>query len=114
MTSYPYVPFRSVQTLISSFFFVDSGKYETLAKVLRPELDETQIEDVYQALDNLPVVTLELSLRFSDGRSADIPITSDQKRQVWHRVGIDDEYTLCINLKRRNRLGKDGKVHAPK
>ena len=94
-----------------------SGKYEYLARILRPELDETQIEDVYQTLGRLPVVRTELALRFADGRTEQIPIgsaNSDMRSIKWHRVAIDEEYTLCVDMKRLNKLGRDGKAFAPK
>ena len=65
-------PIESIPELVA---FV-KGKYETLASLLRSEMDESEIEDVFGVLQKLPLLSVELSL--SEDATDD-----DNKEQVW-------------------------------
>lgn len=46
-------------------FFV--GKYEVLASLIRPEVDESQIENIFNVLTKLPRVEVSLGLTTAAG-----------------------------------------------
>ena len=65
-------PIESIPELVA---FV-KGKYETLASLLRSEMDESEIEDVFGVLQKLPLLSVELSLK-------EDATDDDNKEQVW-------------------------------
>ena len=48
-------------------------KVEPLASILRPEMDESLIDGVYEALHRLPMLNLDISLAIGDGEPVIIP-----------------------------------------
>lgn len=53
---------RSIQSLPELVQIV-SGRYETLATMLREELDEGQIENVFKVLKHLPLLNVSVAVR---------------------------------------------------
>lgn len=53
-------------TCIPELWQLCRGKCEPLAKILRPEMDESLIDDVFEALKRLPQLRVDLRLAFSD------------------------------------------------
>ncbi|CAG0888066.1 unnamed protein product [Darwinula stevensoni] len=85
------------------------GGYESLADILRPYLDEPEIETVFRAVNSLPRLHVSAMLL---GRE-DEHVT---REETWIPVEGGKEYTLVIHLHRLNPFlkGKEGKVNAPR
>jgi activating signal cointegrator complex subunit 3 len=81
------------------------GSYERVAGLLRPQLEERQLEDFWAALQRLPVLQVGLQLggeRAGPGRP-----------RVTVQAGAP--LTLTVSLRRLNKPGREGtKVHAPR
>lgn len=76
------------------------GGYERLASVLRPELDETELECVWAVMGRLPTLQVRLEAGSGAGRVS---------------ATIGKDLTLQVTLTRPRPAGKEGlKVHAPK
>ena len=86
-------------------------KYETLANILRPELEEQEVEDVWAVVERLPIMTVRVKM---DGQKVELGRQREgQSRVITVTAGA--EVTISITMRRVNRLGKEGvKVHAPK
>ena len=83
------------------------GKYEILARLMRQEFDEPEIEDVWDALQRMPVLKVEVEV---GGQALDLA-----SRQTWVSVRQHSEVTVTVTMKRLNRPGKEGlKVYSPK
>ena len=86
-------------------------KYETLAKILRPELDEQEVEDVWAVVKRLPSMTVRVEV---DGEKVQLGRPREGQTR-WIMVNSGAEVTISVTMRRVNRLGKEGvKVHAPK
>lgn len=111
---------RSIQSLPELVQIV-SGRYETLATMLREELDEGQIENVFKVLKHLPLLNVSVAVRgwwanTENQSEARVNIRSteeNRKNSDWVEVHADQEYSLAIHLHRVNR-GQDLRIHAPK
>ena len=80
--------------------------YEDLARLLRAELEEEEIEEVWAVMERLP--RLEVSLQLN-GES----LNTRQPSPV--RVWQGRETTLTVGLSRRNKPGRQGlTVHSPR
>ena len=83
-----------------------AGKYENLASVLRSELDDSEIEDVFGVLQKLPVLSVEVTLKEDandEDRSVQVapPVRVDPRdNKKWIRVKPDTDYTLNIGIRR--------------
>lgn len=97
------------------------GKYEKLARMLRSELDENQIENVFKVLQQLPIMKVDVSVK---GGLANSPNQSEERVIIerpensnsskrWIQVHANQEYALTVSFSRLNRT-KDLRVHAPK
>jgi len=86
-------------------------QYEALAKILRPELEEQEVEDVWAVVKRLPIMTVMVEV---NGSKVNVgKQMANQNR--WIKVTAGSEVTISITMRRLNRLGKEGvKVHAPK
>ncbi|CAL4069160.1 unnamed protein product, partial [Meganyctiphanes norvegica] len=107
---------RSINSLPELIHIVN-GKYETLASMLRPELEEGQIEAAFKTLQQLPLLNISMVVNGTDNqRGTQLNIRSTEENRVekdWIQVRGDQEYTLAVTLHRVNR-NRDTKVHAPK
>ena len=87
------------------------GKYEKLAAVLRSELDEQEIEDVWSVLNRMPLLEARLTVQNQ-------PIPRNSRRLAdkdWIAVKTGSQVSINVNLRRLNRPGREGtKVYAPK
>ncbi|XP_063225665.1 activating signal cointegrator 1 complex subunit 3 [Bacillus rossius redtenbacheri] len=90
--------------------------YEALARVLRPELDEGQIEQVHKVLCDMPVVHVELSVQgvWVDGSAPEQRrLALPQDRDDWLPLCPDQEYTLLVGLSRGGRRPDGSRAHCP-
>ncbi|KAK7072359.1 activating signal cointegrator 1 complex subunit [Halocaridina rubra] len=98
-----------------------SGNYENLAMMLRDELEENQIEDIFRIFQQLPVINVSAAIR---GLWEDSPKLTEKKINLkttennraprdWIQVHAKQEYSLTVALFRINK-SKDLRVHAPK
>ena len=100
------------------------GNYEKLSKHLRPELEESSIEDIFQVLERLPQLSIRASLlqcqpnQESDSGSSNDNFKSNKieidlgahpnKTNEWIKVQGDTDYTLCLRLyQRESNSNKD-------
>jgi len=88
------------------------GEYEKLARVLRCELEEQEIEDVWAALRRMPILDVEIFIKGNKSfKGREPPRESDK----WIKVQIGEQVCLDLQLKRLNRPGREGtRVFAPK
>ena len=87
------------------------GHYEKLAKVLRSELEEQEIEDVWSALMRMPVLSVDISVMGQPLRGGN----KNRRADEWIRVETGSQVTINLDLRRLNKPGKEGlKVFAPK
>nr|XP_053656826.1 activating signal cointegrator 1 complex subunit 3-like [Cherax quadricarinatus] len=88
------------------------GKYERLAGMLRQELDEGQIENVFKTLQQLPMLSVSVVVRgwwdnSENQTDAKINIRTtveNRKDKDWIEVHADQEYTLVVSLHRINKV----------
>ncbi|XP_023223865.1 activating signal cointegrator 1 complex subunit 3-like [Centruroides sculpturatus] len=97
------------------------GEYETLACILRKELEENQIEQIYDTLMKLPVINVSLALKgFCEDSEKERKLFMGQvagtrSESQWIEVQVDKEYVLMVKLERENRRKKgETKALAPK
>ncbi|XP_022238465.1 activating signal cointegrator 1 complex subunit 3-like [Limulus polyphemus] len=102
---------------------VVNGKYESLAGMLRPNLDENKIEQVFQTLIQLPVLHVTMKIKgwwMESAEEEERTILIEQFCGVqldkqWIQVHADQEYILNVKFLRRNRIKKkDTKALAPR
>lgn len=76
--------------------------YESLARPLRKEFDEPQIEQIFKVIKDFPTINVEIKLRgpLKQEIEVDRLIQQPSDRKVWHQVHADQEYTLMVNLQR--------------
>ena len=97
---------------IPELLFILKGEYEKLARVLRAELDEEEIEDVWAALRRMPILDVHLSVQGKEVSKSREPPRDSNK---WIRVKTGSQVSIDLNLKRLNKPGREGtKVFAPK
>ena len=101
-----YVLHQAGVTTLPELQHLAEGGYERVARLLRPELEERQVEEVWAVVGRLPVLQVSLTL---GGQRLNL----QNPGRVTARVG--ESLTLAVTLRRLNRPGRDGtKVHAPK
>jgi Sec63 Brl domain len=88
--------------------------YEVLAKPLRAEFEEPQIEQIHKVLSEMPTIEVALGVRgpFEKDLEADRPMPQPLSRDFWLDIYADQEYTLNVDL---NRLGMrpSKSIHCP-
>merc|ERR1719308_602570 len=86
-------------------------QYEALAKILRPELEEQEVEDVWGVMKRLPIMTVMIEVN-----GYKVPVGKQMSNHSrWIKVTAGSEVTISITMRRMNKLRKEGvKVHAPK
>ncbi len=91
------------------------GRCEPLAKILRPELDESLIDDVFEVLaKRLPQIAVDLELQVGE-ESPKVKLPKRQNTNPnWIKVAADEDCTLIVNLRRINKLRREEKAFAPK
>lgn len=96
---------------IPELIYTVSGNYERLASVLRAELDEQEIEDVWSALGRMPILDVGISVQ---GKS--VPRTErNGKSKDWIKVQTGSQVSIDLVLRRVNKPGREGvKVIAPR
>lgn len=91
--------------------------YDALARHLRSELDEQQIEEVWSALGRMPLLSVnvvvgEVHLTKSHRPAARAGRTSEQQ---WIKAQTGVQMSVTVDLVRLNRPGREGtRVFAPK
>ena len=99
------------------------GNYEKLARHLRPDVEESSIEAVFQVLERLPRLSINASLLNCNSNEEDAQIhtsTAIKSHKIelnlgphqnqnsgWTRVNSDTDYTLCLQL---NQLHLESKT----
>ena len=84
------------------------GKYENLAKMLRQEFDEPEIEEIWSVVNRLPVIQVQLEVK---GQKLNLSPSS----QDYVTVRQNSEVTVSVTIRRKNRPGREGlKCHSPK
>ncbi|XP_055607496.1 activating signal cointegrator 1 complex subunit 3 [Uranotaenia lowii] len=89
--------------------------YENLARPLRQEFEEQEIEQIYKVLCSLPSINLQLSIRgpFGNGQNADRPIQQPQNRDTWLELYAEQEYVLNVQMIRLGSF-ETLNIHCPK
>lgn len=79
--------------------------YEALATALRGELEESQIEQIYRVIQEMPTIHLEIHVRGQIGKSAEVDrkITQPMDRVTWTEIHAGMEYILVVDLFRLGR-----------
>lgn len=89
--------------------------YELLAKSLRQDFAEPEIEQIYKVLCEMPTINIEIQVRgdYLDQTDLVRTITQPQTRDTWTEIHASLEYTIVVNL---HRLGvRESKhIYAPK
>ncbi|XP_076373679.1 activating signal cointegrator 1 complex subunit obelus isoform X2 [Tachypleus tridentatus] len=114
---------RSSFVSLPELMAVVNGKYESLAGMLRPNLNENKIEQVFQTLIQLPVlhVTMKIKGWWMENKEEERTILIEQFcRGVqldnhWIQVHAGQEYILNVKFLQGNRIKKkDTKALAPR
>ena len=92
------------------------GQYEQLARILRPELEEQEIEEVWAAMERLPLleVAVEVNGEKVMMRMMMIMMIMMMMMKVTGRkpcpvtVRQNEQSTVSVTLSRRNRPGREG------
>lgn len=76
--------------------------YELLAGPLRKEFDESQIEQIYKVIKDLPTINVELKIRgpLKDQVQVEQLIKQPLNRSNWTQIHAEEEYVLVVNLLR--------------
>ncbi|XP_063379753.1 activating signal cointegrator 1 complex subunit 3 [Cydia fagiglandana] len=89
--------------------------YETLAKPLRREFEENQIEQIHRAICDLPTLDLKLAVRglwFDADGEQDKFLRQPPARDHWIPLHAEQEYTLMVEMQRRG--GNPNNVLCPR
>lgn len=89
--------------------------YEGLAKFLRKEFVEQQIENIYKVICDLPTLDIKISIRGEWQNSAgenEIHIRQPQDRNEWTPLHAGQEYTIILNITRYG--GNPNQVYCPR
>lgn len=112
-----YTPIESLPELIAYI----NGQYEILANILRKELEENQIEQIYETLTKLPIINVSLALKgfwensVKENILSSGPVVGTKPDSHWIEVEVDKEYVLIIELDRLNKRKRgESKALAPK
>ena len=89
--------------------------YEILAKPLRQEFDEPEIEQIYKVLCDMPSLSVQIALRgpYEGDSEADRLVQQPPNRDNWMTVYADHEYVLVVNFHRLGQLTSTS-IHCPK
>lgn len=88
--------------------------YEGMARILREDFAEPEIESIYKVLCDMPTIHVQLLLSGPlDDELCDRPIVQPPVADSWLRIHAGVEYVLRVNL---TRLGKRTvkSIHCPK
>ncbi|XP_046804220.1 activating signal cointegrator 1 complex subunit 3 [Lucilia cuprina] len=91
--------------------------YEKLAGPLRDMFEEPEIEQIYKVLQNLPEITVNISIqgRHYEQMEDVREIPTDFNSNVWTKIHPNEDYVLCINMKRLNTSRYHSTaIHCPK
>jgi activating signal cointegrator complex subunit 3 len=93
------------------------GKYEKLATILRSEVEESSIEDIFQVQERLPRLSINGFLLNCQSNQDDPTIKSknigntkihinlgphQNQNSGWIKVNSDTDYTLCLQIHQRD------------
>lgn len=76
--------------------------YEALAKPLRKEFEEPQIEQIYKVIKDFPTINVEMKIRgpLKDQIEIDQVVKQPLNRNSWLSIHANEEYTLIVGLQR--------------
>ncbi|GBP16148.1 Activating signal cointegrator 1 complex subunit 3 [Eumeta japonica] len=89
--------------------------YELLAKYLRREFEENQIDQIYTAICDLPTLDVKISVRglwFDSNGEQDRRMKQPSHRDEWLPLHANQEYTLVLDTNRRG--GNPNTVMCPR
>ncbi|XP_038207200.1 activating signal cointegrator 1 complex subunit 3 [Zerene cesonia] len=89
--------------------------YEVLAKYLRREFEEGQIEQIYKVITDLPTLDIKFHVRgvwFESDCEQDKRIQQPQRKDQWTPLHADQEYTILLEMQRRG--GSSNNVICPR
>uniref|UniRef100_A0A1A9WJB5 U5 small nuclear ribonucleoprotein 200 kDa helicase n=1 Tax=Glossina brevipalpis TaxID=37001 RepID=A0A1A9WJB5_9MUSC len=93
--------------------------YERLAGPLRDCFEEHEIEQIYKVLQGMPEIMVSISIqgRLYDNKQSLRELTNnDLKSNIWTKIHSNEDYVLCINIKRLNTSPRysNTAIHCPK
>ncbi|XP_055949414.1 activating signal cointegrator 1 complex subunit 3-like [Argiope bruennichi] len=111
-------PIESLPLLIS----IITNNYELLESALWDVLEESKMQDIYQTLTTLPVISLSAAIKGWWDESSNEEMRSLNLKEFhgrrpdahWLDVHADQEYVLNVNLQRLSKPKGDRKAIAPK
>ncbi|XP_059051963.1 activating signal cointegrator 1 complex subunit 3 [Achroia grisella] len=101
--------------MLNGLKIVCMKNYELLAKYMRREFEESQIEQIYRVICDLPTLNIKLSVRgiwYDSDCEQDKRLPQPPKSDQWIPVHADQEYTLLIEMNRRG--GNPSNVYCPR
>ncbi|KAL0868583.1 hypothetical protein ABMA27_008049 [Loxostege sticticalis] len=91
-------------TMLNGLKVACGRNYELLAKYMRREFEENQIEQIHRAICDLPTLDIKLYVRglwFDCDHEQDKRIAQPPSRDMWLPLHADQEYTLVLEMQRR-------------
>ncbi|KAG8186270.1 hypothetical protein JTE90_004616 [Oedothorax gibbosus] len=112
---------RTVDCLPMLIFKVKK-RFELLASALREDLEEAQINEIYNTMMNLPVISVGASIKgwWDESENEEIrhlkmgEFRGPKPEAHWLQVHADQEYVLNVNLRRDSKFRNDSKAIAPR
>ncbi|KAJ8709095.1 hypothetical protein PYW07_008921 [Mythimna separata] len=102
-------------TMLNGLKVACMRNYELLAKYLRREFEENQIEQIHRAICDMPTLDIKMRVRglwFDSDGEQDKPVRQPPSRDQWMPLHADQEYTLLLELNRRG--GNPNNVLCPR
>ncbi|CAH2095219.1 unnamed protein product [Euphydryas editha] len=102
-------------TILNGLKVACNRNYELLAKYMRREFEENQIEQVHRAICDLPTLDLTFNVRglwYDADHEQDKRIRHPAPKDQWIPLHADQEYTLVIDMARRG--GNPNNVLCPR
>ncbi|CAF4841730.1 unnamed protein product [Pieris macdunnoughi] len=91
-------------TILNGLKVACMRNYELLAKYLRREFEENQIDQIYKVICDLPTLDVKISIRgiwFDSDCEHDKKIHTPQHKDQWMPIHADQEYTIVLEMQRR-------------
>ncbi|XP_047508654.1 activating signal cointegrator 1 complex subunit 3 [Pieris napi] len=91
-------------TILNGLKVACMRNYELLAKYLRREFEENQIDQIYKVICDLPTLDVKINIRgiwFDSDCEHDKKIHTPQHKDQWMPIHADQEYTIVLEMQRR-------------
>ncbi|KAL4717222.1 hypothetical protein ACJJTC_017109 [Scirpophaga incertulas] len=102
-------------TVLNGLKVATMKNYELLAKYLRKEFEENQIEHIHKAICDYPTLDVRLAIRglwFDSEQEQDRRIPQPVPRDAWMPLHAEQEYTVVLEMQRRG--GNPNNVLCPR